>query len=376
MGTATTMAVALEALGMTLPSTALLPATSGARMAAGEATGTRAVELALDRTTPESIITLEALENAFRVVAAAGGSTNAVIHLEAIAGRAGIEIGLDRFGEWSRTTPLLADVRPSGRALLDDLEAAGGVPALMNELAPLLHLDCPAGNGRTWHEELDGEHARPREGAGLRPLDNPVWPSGALVSLRGTLAPNGAIIKRSAAERRLWRHTGPALIFEGVADLRSRIDDPDLDVSRDSVLVLRGVGPVGGPGMPEVGQLPIPGKLLQQGVTDMLRISDARMSGTGSGAVVLHVSPEAAVGGPLALAREGDLIALDVEAGRIDLLVSPRELASRTALPERTTSSERGFAWLYQRHILQADQGCDFDFLRPQAKAGRPPHAR
>ncbi|MGE3619173.1 MAG: dihydroxy-acid dehydratase [Acidimicrobiia bacterium] len=365
MGTATTMAVATEVLGMSLPGTALLPATSAARLDAAERTGERVVELARAGTPPSEFVTLESLENAYRVVAALGGSTNAVIHLEAVAGRAGTGIGVDRFGEWSRTTPLVGDVKPSGTHLLADLAEAGGVPGVMSVLAPLLHLDRLSGTGRPWRDELAG--VRARTGGAIRPLEDPVWPTGGLVALRGSLAPDGAIIKRSAADPRLWRHTGPAVVFDGLADLRARIDDPDLDVDAGSVIVLRGVGPVGGPGMPEVGQLPIPTRLLQAGVTDMVRISDARMSGTGHGAIVLHVAPEAAAGGPLALVRDGDPIALDVEAGTLDLQVEPDELARRAAalpVPPEGAGPQGGYARLHADHVVQADLGCDLDFLR------------
>jgi dihydroxy-acid dehydratase len=361
MGTAVTMALVAEVLGFALPGTALLPATSAARLAAGELTGTRIVSAVAEQVMPS--LTRESIENAFRVVCAAGGSTNALIHLVAIAGRAGVELGLDELRAWGRTTPVLLDVRPSGQYLLADLEEIGGVPALVRELAPLLHLDTRTADGRTWADTIGELPAV--DGPALRTMANPIHDGGALAILSGTLAPDGALIKRSAADPRLISHTGRAVVFDGVADLHARIDDPDLDVDADSVLVLRGAGPKGGPGMPEVGHLPIPVKLLQAGVRDMVRISDARMSGTATGTVVLHIAPEAAVGGPLALVRDGDLIRLHVDAGVLDLLVDANELSLRrkdVTLPG--TRPRRGFDQLHWDHVLQASQGCDFDFLR------------
>jgi dihydroxy-acid dehydratase len=373
MGTATTMAVVAEVLGMTLPGTSLLPATGAARRAAAEETGARAVALAGAGTPPSAFVTRAALENAVRAVAAVGGSTNAVIHLEAIAGRVGERLGLDRIGELSDTTPLLSAVRPSGPALLADLQQAGGVPGVLRELAPLLHLDALAGTGRPWRAVI--AEAAPRGGGALRPLDDPVAASGGLAVLRGTLAPDGAILKRSAATPGLLRHRGPALVFDGLDDLRARIDDPALAVTPETVLILRGVGPVGGPGMPEVGQLPIPAKLLRAGVRDMVRISDARMSGTAAGTVVLHVAPEAAVGGPLALVRDGDEIVLDTDRGLLDLRVDPQELERRRAAWQPGPPPARGYDRLHHRHVLQAPEGCDLDFLRA-AVAPTPPTPR
>ncbi len=362
LGTAATMAIVAEVLGMTLPGTALLPATGAARRAAAQDTGVRAVALARDGVTPDRFVTEGALENAVRAVVAVGGSTNAIIHLEALAGRAGLRLGLDRVAELAAQTPLLADVRPSGPYLLEDLEEAGGVPALVAELAPLLDLDARCGTGERWGERLPARAPVPR--SALRTLSDPVAPAGGIAVLRGSLAPDGALLKRSAADPRLWRHTGPALVFDGVDDLRARIDDPDLPVTADTVLVLRGAGPIGGPGMAEVGALPIPAKLLRAGVTDMVRISDARMSGTASGAVVLHVAPESAAGGPLALVRDGDRIALDVEAGTLDVLVPAGELARRRAAWRPPEPPARGYERLHHLHVLQAPDGCDLDFLR------------
>lgn len=367
MGTATTMAVVAEMLGFALPGTSLAPATSAARMAAAELTGTRVVALSAASTTATpansaAMITAESIENAFRVVYAIGGSTNALLHLIAIAGRAGLRVPLADLRAWGTSTPVLVDVRPSGRYLLSDLDEIGGIPALVRELAPLLHMQTPTADGRSWSTVVADLPAT--GGPALRPLGDPVFPNGALAVLAGSLAPDGSVIKRSASDPRLLRHTGRAVVFDGVADLRARIDDPLLDVDADSVLVLRGAGPKGGPGMPEVGHLPIPAKLLAQGVEDMVRVSDARMSGTATGTVVLHVAPEAAVGGPLALVRDGDLIRLDVDAGTLDLLVGDDELARRRddvrLFGERPS---RGFDQLHWDHVLQAPQGCDFDFL-------------
>ncbi|MER8069299.1 dihydroxy-acid dehydratase [Streptomyces sp. NPDC094034] len=373
LGTAVTMALVAETLGMALPGTSLLPATSGARAAAAEKTGRRAVELARAGQGPDAYITPASLENAFRVLCAVGGSTNAVIHLEAIAGRIGQRLGLDAMAEWSGTTPLLTDVRPSGPHLLEELEDAGGLPAVLLELAPLLRADALSGTGEPWHHVL--ARTVRHESPALRSASDPVLASGSLVMLRGSLAPDGAVIKRSAADPRLWHHRGRAVVFDGLADLHARVDAPGLDVDEDSVLVLRGAGPVGGPGMPEVGQLPIPAKLLRRGVTDMVRISDARMSGTASGAVVLHVAPEAAVGGPLARVADGDPIVLDVTTGRLDLDVDAAELAGRQPISGAgavgpgagAAPPARGYASLYRRHVLQSSEGCDFDFLRHAA---------
>ena len=369
MGTAITMAAIAESLGMALPGTTLLPAASAARLAAAEATGRRAVELALSGRCPGDVVTMDALENAFRVVCGVGGSTNALIHLEALAGRLGYRLGVERLRGWSESTPQVADVRPTGKYLLEDLEEAGGIPAVMRELAPVLHLGATAGDGRPWADvitSLTGDTGHDV----LRSLSSPAAPLGALVLLRGTLAPAGAVLKRTGADPRLSRHRGPAVVFEGVDDLHARIDDPALEVSPDSVLVLRGMGPVGGPGMPEVGHLPIPARLRRAGVADMVRVSDARMSGTATGTVVLHVSPEAAVGGPLSVVRDGDLIDLDVATGRVDLLVSSDEIGRRGPSPDRRPQVRRGYAALHQAHVLQAEQGCDFDFLLPDPHGG------
>ncbi len=365
MGTASTMAVISEVLGMALPGSAAIPAAHAQRVAAAEATGRRAVELARTGTTPADHITPAALDNAVRAVLCLGGSTNAVIHLEAIAGRLGLRIGLDRWAELSRATPVLGDLRPSGPHLLEELYAAGGVPALLHELDALGMLDTSAraGSGETWAEVL-ARTAAPSNRS-IRPHREPVAEEGGIAILRGSLAPRGAVFKRAAATPELWRHTGPAVVFEGVDDLHARIDDPALGITAAHVLVLRHAGPKGAPGMPEAGHLPIPVHLLRQGVRDMVRLSDARMSGTASGAVALHVAPEAAEGGPLALVRDGDLIALDAIEGRLDLLVDEAELARRRSLWVAPSGGpRRGWGWLHHRHVLQADEGCDFDFLR------------
>jgi dihydroxy-acid dehydratase len=364
MGTATTMAVVAEVLGMALPGSALLPASSAQRAAHAEETGHRIVARTNAGTTPSKVVGYPAIENAFRAVCAIGGSTNALIHLQAIAGRVGLHLEPADLRRISDGTPMLADVKPAGRFDLHQLESDGGVPALLHRLSALADLDCLAGDDRPWRDVVK---AAPAEARSLRTLDDPVSPVGSLVPLAGTLAPQGAILKRSAADPALCRHRGRAVVFEGVDDLRARLDDPALDVDADSVLVLRGAGPLGGPGMPEVGHLPIPRKLLSRGVTDMVRISDARMSGTATGTVVLHVAPEAAAGGPLAAVRDGDWIELDADNGRLDLDVEPAEIARRLAERRPSRAQARGYERLFRDHVLQADAGCDFDFLRDAA---------
>lgn len=360
MGTAVTMAVVAEVLGMALPGSALLPAGSAQRAAMAEATGTAIVARTRAGTTPAQVVTPAALANAFRAVCAVGGSTNALLHLQAIAGRLGLRLAPEELRALSDTTPFLADVRPSGRRFLHDLEADGGVPALMGRLAGLADLDALSGDDRPWREAATD----PAPVAGcLHTVADPAGPAGSIALLAGSLAPDGAVLKRSAATPALCRHRGRAVVFDGVDDLRARIDSPDLDVDPDSVLVLRGAGPLGGPGMPEVGHLPIPRRLLAAGVTDMVRVSDARMSGTASGTVVLHAAPEAAAGGPLALVRDGDRIVLDVDAGRLDLEVDPAELESRRTAWRSPSVEARGYERLYRDHVTQADAGCDFDFL-------------
>jgi dihydroxy-acid dehydratase len=363
MGTASTMAALVEALGMSLPGTATIPAVSAARSRAAEATGRRAVELAVEGLTPRQILTTEAFDNAITLLAAVGGGTNAVVHLLALAGRVGVPLTLDRFGEVASQTPLLVNVRPSGEHLVEQLHHAGGVPAVLKELAPLLDGDALTVTGRPLADGFATAEALDRDVVST--LDAPLGPPGAISVVRGSLAPSGALVKRSAASPHLLRHRGAALVFEDVYDVAARIDDPALDVTPETVLVLRNSGPKGGPGMPEWGQIPIPSKLLSAGVTDMVRVSDARMSGTAFGTVVLHVAPESAAGGPLRALRDGDTVELDVDAGRIDVDVPGDEIAARL---ERLGPAEpryrRGYGALFLDHVLQADEGCDFDFLR------------
>jgi dihydroxy-acid dehydratase len=365
MGTASTMAALTEALGMTLPGMAAVPAPLARRLRLAEAAGRRSVELVREDLRPSAILTRPAFENAVRVLMALGGSTNAVVHLIAIAGRAGVTLGLDEFDRLARTTPMVANVRPSGKYHMEDLAEAGGIPAVMKVLAPLLHHEPRTVTGQTVGALLDGTPAPGGWQDVVAPLDRPLRAEGGLVILRGSLAPDGAVLKVSAATPGLLRHRGRACVFRDQADLAARVDDPALPVTPESVLVLQNAGPVGGPGMPEAGSLPIPAKLLAAGVRDMVRVSDARMSGTAGGTVVLHVAPEAAVGGPLALVRDGDEIALDVEARRLDLLVAEAELARRrVAWRAPTPPPARGYRRLFAERVLQAPAGCDFDFLQ------------
>jgi dihydroxy-acid dehydratase len=362
MGTASTMASMAEALGMTLPGCAAIPGPDSRRLRLAEASGRRIVELVAEDLRPSRVMTREAFENAIRVCMAIGGSTNAVIHLVAIAGRLGIPLPLELFDEISTRTPFLVNVKPSGEYQMEELFEAGGIPAVMRELLPLLHADVPTVTGRTVRENVAAA-ASPDQKV-IFPRDAPLNPEGGTVILRGNLCPDGAVIKQTAAESHLLQHRGTAVVFRSVDDLYTRVDDPELPVDANSVLVLQNCGPVGAPGMPERGNLPIPKKLLQQGVRDMVRISDGRMSGTAFGAVVLHVSPESAVGGPLALVQDGDEIELDVPGRRLTLCVDDAELARRRSEwgPNHPVAG-RGYTWLYQQHVLQADRGCDFDFL-------------
>ena len=367
MGTASTMAALAEALGMMLPGTAAIPAVHADRLRAGEATGAAAVALARSGLTPERIVTAEAVENALRVLLAIGGSTNAVLHLAAIAGRAGLDLSLARLNALSDATPVLVDLKPTGPYYMEDFYNAGGVGAVLRELAPLLHRDCLTVTGASLGARLEAGEAGPVDRAVIRPLDQPLQAAGGLVALFGTLAPKGAILKRAAADPRLFEREGRAVVFASLEDMAARIDDPALDVTPDDFLVLQHAGPASASGMPEAGYLPIPAKLARAGVKDMVRISDARMSGTAYGTVVLHVAPDAASGGPLARVQSGDRIRLSVKERRLDLLVAPEELARRPVPPR--PRPPRGYARLYHDHILQADQGCDFDFLR-QAPGG------
>jgi dihydroxy-acid dehydratase len=364
MGTASTMACVAEALGMTLPDTAAIPAVHADRLRAAEATGETAVALIRSGVTPDRILTPDAFENALRVLLAIGGSTNALIHLTAIAGRVGVAISLDTLNRLSDETPVLVDLKPSGEHYMEDLFAAGGVTAVLRELAPQLHLDCLTVTGQTLGERLAGEPVGFVDRAVIRRARDPFQSVGGLVALFGSLAPGGAILKRSAADPRLFETEARAVVFDSLEDLAARIDDPGLDVTPADALVLKNAGPLGGPGMPEAGYLPIPRKLSRAGVKDMLRISDARMSGTAYGSVILHVTPEAAAGGPLGLVRHGDRIRVSVKERRLDLLVDEAELGRRRASPADAPRPRRGYRKLFFDHVLQADEGCDFDFLR------------
>ncbi len=361
MGTASTMAAIAETLGLALPGTAAIPAVHADRLRAGEASGMAALEAARRGLTPDKLITPKSVENALTVLLAVGGSTNAVLHLAAIAGRVGIALDLARLNVLSDRTPVIVDLKPTGQHYMENLFEAGGVGAVLRELKPLLHLDCLTVTGETLGQRLDqGETWVDRRV--VRPLGDPYLPYGGLVALFGSLAPRGAILKRSAADARLFEREGRAVVFDGLEDLARRIDDPALDVMPDDFLVMKGVGPTSASCMPEAGYLPIPSKLAKAGVKDMVRISDARMSGTAFGTVVLHVTPDAASGGPLARVQSGDRIRLSVKDRRIDLMVPDEELARRP-LPVPPAPG-RGYDRLYAREITQADQGCDFDFLR------------
>jgi dihydroxy-acid dehydratase len=364
MGTASTMASIAEALGMALPGTAAIPAVHSDRLRAAEASGRRAAELAASPLRPSQIITEKSVENALRVLLAIGGSTNAIVHLTAIAGRAGISIDLKKLNALSDGTPVLVDLKPTGQHYMSDLYAAGGVGAVLRELKPMLHLDCMTVAGMTLGEVLDKQPPWV-DRAVVKPLGEPLSKQGGLVALFGSLAPNGAILKRSAADPKLFEKEGRAVVFSSLDDLSARIDEPGLDVNADDFLVLQNAGPKSGYAMPEAGYLPIPAKLARAGVKDMVRISDARMSGTAYGTIVLHVSPEAATGGALALVKNGDRIRLSVKERRIDLVVSEEELRKRkSAWKPPVTPPTRGYAKLYMDHVLQAEHGCDFDFLR------------
>ena len=362
MGTASTMACMAEALGLMLPGGATPPSPTGARLRHATETGRRAAELARIPVTTSQILNRAGFLNAIRVLSAIGGSTNAIVHLLAVARRAKVDITLKDFDLVAAQTPLLLDLKPSGSGYMEDFDQAGGLPTLMKELAPLLDLEHIRISGKSLGNELlDVAPPQPWQST-IRTLGKPLGPVGALAVLSGTLAPDGAVIKTSAATQALMQHTGPAIVFESTDDVAARIDDPDLVVTADHVLVLRNSGPVGA-GMPESGSMAIPRKLAEQGVTDMVRVSDARMSGTSYGTVVLHCAPESAVGGPLSLVRDGDLIRLDVAARRIDLLVDEEELEARRLTITRNPSAARGWRRLYEDHVLQADTGADMDFL-------------
>ena len=369
MGTASTMALCTEALGMMLPGGACIPAVMSERMRHAEASGARAVALAKERLTPDKIMTPDAFENALRVLLAAGGSTNAIVHLAAMAGRLGIAIDLDRFDRMGRETPVLADLKPTGQHYMEDLEKAGGLVTILRELKPLLKLKALTVTGKTLGENIAAAPPGWKQDV-VQPFRKPIFKEGGIAVLRGNLAPGGAIIKQSAMDPRLARHEGRAVVFESLEDLAGRIDDPGLDVHAGDILVLKGAGPKGAPGMPEAGYIPIPRKLARTGVKDMVRISDARMSGTAYGAIVLHVTPESAIGGPLALVNNGDRIRLDVPARRLELLVPGTELEARRRRwkkPRPRKEDARGYRKLFLESVTQADRGCDFEFLAGEA---------
>jgi dihydroxy-acid dehydratase len=362
MGTASTMAGAVEALGLTLPNASSVPAADSNHPRLAAASGRRIVEMVWEDVRPRAIATLSAFRDATTVVLALGGSTNAVVHLLALAGRAGVPFAIDDFDALSRRTPVVANIKPCGEHLMEDFYYAGGLTALMHRISDLLDGERVTVNGKTVGENVAGSQVFDERV--IMPRDRPLTVDGGLAVLRGNLAPDGAVIKHAAADPRLLRHAGPAVVFHDYNDLAARINSPDLEVTASSVLVLQNAGPVGGPGMPEWGMLPIPKKLLAEGVLDMVRLSDARMSGTAYGACVLHIAPESFVGGPLAFVRTGDTIELDVDQRRLSLRVSDDELSRRRATWSPPASPyPRGYGWLYSRHITQADKGCDFDFL-------------
>jgi dihydroxy-acid dehydratase len=372
MGTASTMACLVEALGMILPGTAAIPAVHADRLRAAEATGAAAVKLIGSQLTPDRIVNAKSMENALRVLLAIGGSTNAIIHLTAIAGRAGIAVSLQRLNELSDTTPVLVNLKPVGNGYMEDFFAAGGMGALLRELKDLLHLDVMTVTGETLgerlaHEDSDASRDTWVDRSIIAERQRPLEPQGGLVALFGNLAPQGAILKRSAADSQLFEHEGRAVVFSSLEDLAARIDDPKLDVTADDILVLQNAGPHSAAAMPEAGYLPIPKMLAAQGIKDMVRVSDARMSGTAFGTIVLHVTPDSASGGPLGLVRNGDRIKLSVKERSITLLVDDTELKARAAQqPKAAEAPARGYARLYAREILGADRGCDFAFLQPR----------
>jgi dihydroxy-acid dehydratase len=363
MGTASTMTSAAEALGMTLPGAASIPAADSNHARMASATGRRIVDMVWEDYRPTDIIKRKNLENAITTVMALGGSTNAAIHLLAIGHRLDLGVGLEMFDTLSRKTPVLADIQPSGRFLMEDFYYSGGLRALLNRIRDLLHTEAPTVNGKTLGENIEGAEVYNDEV--IRTRDNSMSDEGGLVVLKGNICPDGAVIKHTAADPKFYNHTGPAVVFESHPDLLARIDDPDLDVTADSVIVMKNAGPVGGPGMPEWGMLPIPKKLLKAGVRDMVRISDARMSGTSYGTCVLHVAPEAFIGGNLALIETGDMITLDIFGRTLNMEVSDEELAKRRdAWTPPKPHYPRGYGWMYAQHIQQADKGCDFDYLQ------------
>ena len=368
MGTASTMACIAEALGMTVPGGATPPAVTADRMRVAELTGMQAVRIAQQKLTIDKILTPDAFENAMRVLLAIGGSTNGIVHLAAIAGRLGLDIDLKALDRMGHDTPVLLNLKPSGQHYMEDFHKAGGMATLLRQLKPVLKLDAMTITGRTLGEEIEASGPGFAQDV-VRTLDNPIYPQGGIAVLQGNLAPGGAIIKQSSADAKLMEHTGRAVVFEDAADLASRIDAMDLDVTADDVLVLKNIGPKGAPGMPEAGYIPIPKKLALQGVKDIVRISDGRMSGTAFGTIVLHVTPESAIGGPLAYVQNGDQIRLSVAAREIALLISDEELdRRRAAKPITVPTAERGYKKLFLDTVTQADQGVDFDFLRGAPK--------
>ncbi|MEO8280167.1 MAG: IlvD/Edd family dehydratase [Ideonella sp.] len=376
MGTASTMACIAEALGMTVPGGASPPAVTADRIRVAEMTGTEVVRMARERLTIDKVLTAKAFENAMRVLLAIGGSTNGIIHLTAIAGRMGFEVDLQALDRMGRETPVLLDLKPSGQHYMEDFHDAGGMATLLRELKPLLHLDAMTVTGRTLGEEMERHPAAFAQNV-VRPASNPIYPQGGIAVLRGNLAPNGAIIKQSAANPALMEHEGRAVVFESVQDMAERIDTDQLDVTADDIIVLKNIGPKGAPGMPEAGYIPIPMKLARAGVKDIVRISDGRMSGTASGTIVLHVSPEAAIGGPLAHVRNGDRIRLSVASRALDLLISDDELQRRrAAAPVVEPTAPRGYRKLYLQSVLQAGEGVDFDFLRAAQMQGSVPGSK
>jgi dihydroxy-acid dehydratase len=364
MGTASTMACLVEALGFSLPGSATPPAVTADRMRTAEATGACAVRLAQQEVTPDVILTEKAFRNALRVLLAIGGSTNGIVHLAAIAGRLGMSIDLAELDRMGRETPVLVDLKPTGQNYMEDFHRAGGIPTLLRELKPLLHLDAMTVTGRTLGEEIEAAGPGFAQNV-VRPFDKPIFAEGGIAVLRGNLAPDGAIIKQAAASPALMEHEGRAVVFDGLEDLAKRIDADDLDVKPEDVLVLKNIGPTGGPGMPEAGYIPIPRKLARAGIKDMVRMSDGRMSGTAAGTVVLHIAPEAAIGGPLAYVQNGDRIRLSVANRSLQLLVSDDELRSRAvAHPPIRPKARRGYLKLFLDTVTQVGRGVDFDFLR------------
>ena len=366
MGTAATMMIAAESLGFSLPGAASLPAVDSDHRRMARAAGMRAVEVVRAGYKPSDFLSADSFDNAITAVMAAGGSTNAVIHLTALARRCGIDLPLARFEQLAAQTPVIADLKPSGQFVMEDLHRSGGILALLNRIRPLLKTKAKTINGKTLAANIRG--AKSYDDKVIRPLDNPLAASGGLRILRGSLAPDGCVIKPAAAEKRLHKHRGRAVVFNNIADMRRRINSPSLQVDADSVLVLQNAGPIGGPGMPEWGQMPIPQKLLKRGIRDMVRISDARMSGTSYGACVLHTAPEAAIGGAIGLVQNGDMIAMDIAAGKLDLLVSKTELAQRAKQKAQKAKAQKpkppmsAYTHLYVSHVMQANKGCDFDF--------------